>query len=647
MTAAKLEYARERGSGAQRERLRRWGRVVVGVALDLVAFKPIAVFAGWLSGCANHIRFERRRELRESIDAALAEGRPVLVASNHVSWFDDPVIPLALHRAGLRATLELGGLAAWLVLCAAAPAAAVGPGMRTVAAGMGALAVALLGVRKDWWTLGALENLSDASVLRGKLALTRSRPPGRFLRAALALADPAIRSFMRSDTVKTILVDRRVGEDAKRHRERALERACDVAARPAYLWVFFEGGRSKVPGEIAPARRGIGALVLRLRERGFDPLVIALSHRGMERVIPPGAPRFLSTGHIVTVRWAELGEEIRDAAARGEQAVADAVRAAVVELQVAAPAATQPVRRTRRRSSAFARIAGSLVGWLLFVLLVLVWGLLVVPATLLLAPLFPGVRERFARITAATLGAFVRTLPILRFRVEGDAGRLRGARILVANHQSRLDSPLLIAIEPRLAGPVRGYMLRVPLVGAVIRLLGFFDVDAGDLATFEAMNRAAERARARGEALLFYPEGTRSRTGEIGAFHRGAFRAAVDHDLPIQPLVIEGIEAVFPPGHFIAQADRSHVVRVRYLDPLHPPYGAGPRREVVRALAERVRRSMVEELARLRAERDSVRSAPDASASSRQADPCEARTDEQQGAGLRHDGTDETVVLDR
>ena len=603
MTGANLEYAHERGSGTQRERLRRWGRAVVGIALDLVAFKPIAVFVGWLSGCANRIRFERRRELRERIDAALAEGRPVLVASNHVSWFDDPVIPMALHRSGLRATLELGGLAVWLVLCAAAPADAVGPATRAVGAGMGALAVAQFGVRKAWWTLGALENLSDASVLRGKLALTRSTPPGRFLRVALALADPAIRGFMRSDTVKTILVDRRPGEDAKRDRERALQRTCDIAARPACVWVFFEGGRSKLPGEIAPARRGIGALLLGLRERGHDPLVIALSHRGMERVIPPGASRFLSTGHTVTVRWAELGREIRDAAASGEQAVADAVRAAVVRLQVAAPAATPQMRRARKASGEVSRVAGSFVGWLAFGLLVLVWGLLVVPATLLLAPVWPGVRERFARLTAATLGGFVRALPFLRFRVEGDAGRLRGARILVANHQSRLDSPLLIAIEPRLAGPVRGYMLRVPVVGAIIRLLGFFDADAGEAASFEAMNRAAERARTRGEGLLFYPEGTRSRDGEIGAFRRGAFRAALDHDLPIQPVVIEGIEAVFPPGHAIAQADGSHVVRVRYLEPLHPPYGEGPRRDVVRALADRVRRSMAEELARLRAER--------------------------------------------
>jgi 1-acyl-sn-glycerol-3-phosphate acyltransferase len=168
---------------------------------------------------------------------------------------------------------------------------------------------------------------------------------------------------------------------------------------------------------------------------------------------------------------------------------------------------------------------------------------------------------------------------------------------------SRLDSPVLLAFEPRLAGPVRGYMLRVPIVGRIIRLLGFFDADTGEVEAFEAMQRAAAHARARGGGLLFYPEGTRSKTGEIGPFHGGAFRVAVDCELPIQPVVIEGLDLAFPPGRLLPPHSGRVLVRIRYLEPLHPPYGSGPRREVVRALAQRVRAKLVEELARMRAER--------------------------------------------
>lgn len=225
-----------------------------------------------------------------------------------------------------------------------------------------------------------------------------------------------------------------------------------------------------------------------------------------------------------------------------------------------------------------------------------------IPLTLLLTPVWPAVREHYASLTRAVLRVYVRLLPFARFEVEGAKQRLRGARILVVNHASRLDSPVMLALEPRLCGPVRGYMLRVPIVGTAIRLLGFFDADA-EAETFDAMHRAAERARARGGGLLFYPEGTRSATGDIAPFHHGAFRVAYDHALPIQPVVIEGLDTAFPPGYWISPVRGRHLVRIRYLKPLHPPYGGGSRREVVRALSKEVRSALIEELAQLRARR--------------------------------------------
>lgn len=235
-----------------------------------------------------------------------------------------------------------------------------------------------------------------------------------------------------------------------------------------------------------------------------------------------------------------------------------------------------------------------------------------VPVTRGLELLWPGVREHYAALTHRGLRLYIEHLSFARFVVEGAEQRLRGPRILVVNHQSRLDSPLLLALEPGLFGPVRGYMLRVPVLGSAIRLLGFFDADAR-FATIKAMDRAAERARACGGGLLFYPEGTRSTTGEIGHFHGGAFRAAIDHDLPIQPVVIEGLDVVLPPGRAFPPVYGRYPVRVRYLAPLHPPYGTGSRREVVRALAERVRGLLVEELHAMRAEREQPDPVPSSS----------------------------------
>lgn len=223
-----------------------------------------------------------------------------------------------------------------------------------------------------------------------------------------------------------------------------------------------------------------------------------------------------------------------------------------------------------------------------------------IPPTLVLERFRPSVLERFHDLTRAVLRAYVATLPFLRLRVEGSAARSGGPCVLVANHQSWLDPIVMMSLEPRLSGPARSYNFRVPILRTILRLTGFHRADAGELPSLDRLREAAELVIRRRGGLLFFPEGTRSRSGEIGAFHRGAFRAAVDHDLPIQPVLIEGLHRVLPPGHLLVQTPRRAPVTVRYLEPLYPPYGTGVRRDVVRALAARVRERMVDELARMR-----------------------------------------------
>jgi 1-acyl-sn-glycerol-3-phosphate acyltransferase len=98
--------------------------------------------------------------------------------------------------------------------------------------------------------------------------------------------------------------------------------------------------------------------------------------------------------------------------------------------------------------------------------------------------------------------------------------------------------------------------------------------------------------------LLFFPEGTRSRDGVLGAFHRGAFRTAFDHELAIQPVVIEGLDRVLPRSGPIVQTYGRALVRVRYLPAIEPPHAIPGvlRRDAVRALAERTRTAIAEEL---------------------------------------------------
>ncbi len=326
--------ARRGTPGRLRGALATLGRGATTFVLDLVFIKPVSIFVWWFSQRANTIHFRGRAELRARIERTLAQGRPVFVAMNHVSWFDDPVIPMALFRTGQRAALEAVLLAAAVALCVGLWSSVLAPPVAALGIAGALAAVALSPARKVWWTLGDLVNLSDAKVLRGKLALTRRRPPRPLLGALVAVADVAIPHLMRTGSIRTVLVDRRGGEQARRANARAVEQTLDVAERLEPVWVFFEGGRTKTPGVIAPARRGIGTLILGARERGQRPWVGVVHHRGMERLIPPGGSHFLSSGHVVEVRWTEFDVEGSKAVGDGDaQAVSDAVRAEAMRLQ--------------------------------------------------------------------------------------------------------------------------------------------------------------------------------------------------------------------------------------------------------------------------------------------------------------------------
>lgn len=250
------------------------------------------------------------------------------------------------------------------------------------------------------------------------------------------------------------------------------------------------------------------------------------------------------------------------------------------------------------------RYLATLQGWAWMGVLTLLGGGVLAPLTRLVAPLWPGARVRFADTVHAMLALYQRSVLYMRVEVEGQR-QPAGSRVLVANHQSWLDPLVLMGIEARLHGPVRRYMLEVPVFGSIVRQCGFFPGEVGELPSFEEIDASVAEARARGGSLLFFPEGTRGEGGAIGRFHRGAFRVAADHGLPVQPVVIEGLHRVLPRRGPVVQATGRSLVRVRYLEPSLPPAeaGSGPaRRAAVREWTDRVRGRMVAELEGMRGE---------------------------------------------
>ncbi|PYQ16805.1 MAG: 1-acyl-sn-glycerol-3-phosphate acyltransferase [Acidobacteria bacterium] len=138
--------------------------------------------------------------------------------------------------------------------------------------------------------------------------------------------------------------------------------------------------------------------------------------------------------------------------------------------------------------------------------------------------------------------------------------------VVMPNHASHLDAPVLFeALALDFKAIAKKELFRIPFLGQVLRVAGFIEVDRGDrLQARQAVDRAA-RSLQEGNCFLIFPEGTRTRTGELGAFKKGAFVAAIEADSRIVPAALQGVRELMPRGRLRI---RPGTVRIRLLDPV-------------------------------------------------------------------------------
>jgi 1-acyl-sn-glycerol-3-phosphate acyltransferase len=138
--------------------------------------------------------------------------------------------------------------------------------------------------------------------------------------------------------------------------------------------------------------------------------------------------------------------------------------------------------------------------------------------------------------------------------------------VIVANHVSHLDAPVLLqALGVDFKAVAKKEVFYVPVFSSVLRLAGFIEVDRADRAqATRAIARAVDALKA-GHCFLIFPEGTRSRTGEMGPFKKGGFVVAMDAGSRIVPVALAGTRELMPRGGFRI---RPGTVRVTVLDPV-------------------------------------------------------------------------------
>ncbi|SDT43761.1 1-acyl-sn-glycerol-3-phosphate acyltransferase [Friedmanniella luteola] len=173
---------------------------------------------------------------------------------------------------------------------------------------------------------------------------------------------------------------------------------------------------------------------------------------------------------------------------------------------------------------------------------------------------------------------------------EENLAGVSGPYVVVSNHSSHLDAPLIITALPRklsryvAAGAAADYFFDVWWRKGLTSL--FFNAFPVDRTGLRGRKGLATSLLDDGVPLLLFPEGTRSRTGEMGSFKPGAAALCISRDVPCLPVALVGASEAMPHGRNWPDRGRPPVY-VTFGEPMRPEEG-----EKVAQFSERIAKAV-------------------------------------------------------
>jgi len=118
--------------------------------------------------------------------------------------------------------------------------------------------------------------------------------------------------------------------------------------------------------------------------------------------------------------------------------------------------------------------------------------------------------------------------------------------IYMPNHASMIDIPVLLALLPvNLRFIYKEEIKWIPFLGQAVYMIGMVPINRSNLEKARAsLRKAGARIKRLGTHLLIFPEGTRSRDGRLRGFKKGGFYLAIEENIDVVPISINGSPAV-------------------------------------------------------------------------------------------------------
>jgi len=164
--------------------------------------------------------------------------------------------------------------------------------------------------------------------------------------------------------------------------------------------------------------------------------------------------------------------------------------------------------------------------------------------------------------------------PGLTLRIHRDIGAIHSS-VVIANHLSYLDPLLLISLFEKQKTIVKKTFFQVPIFRFLLRRSGYIpSTNGGEDKSLILRNiENIKEYLASGGNVFVFPEGTRSRTGRLGPFNKGAFSIAYYCRAPIECLLIRDTNHLFVPGRSWFNTCISNTIEVKKIGSFSPDYG--------------------------------------------------------------------------
>lgn len=182
-------------------------------------------------------------------------------------------------------------------------------------------------------------------------------------------------------------------------------------------------------------------------------------------------------------------------------------------------------------------------------------------------------RKWFHRLICKSTGLIAKVMYMIRkVKINTSNEDFSKPSVIVANHQSFIDIIILLSLSPKVVMVTNGWVWNSPFFGRIVRFADFYHAANG----YESLVDGFKEKVAEGYSVVIFPEGTRSETGEIKRFHKGAFYLAEKLNIDILPIVLYGNGmAISKQQPFLVKRGTAAFKILNRISPLDSTYGSG------------------------------------------------------------------------